>query len=91
MENITKVEQSSVPQSFGVMCGTIGWDVAAEDSLWLFKTVVAGITDYVNLVKTKSSPSVVLVQDLKGNKIIFACVEYVQADDADEEIGRAHV
>lgn len=85
MENITKVEQSSVPQSFGVMCGTIGWDVAAEDSLWLFKTVVAGITDYVNLVKTKSSPSVVLVQDLKGNKIIFACVEYVQADDADED------
>lgn len=85
MENITKVEQSTLPQSFGVMCGTIGWDVAPEDSMWWFKVAMSGITDYLNTVKNKTTPSVILVQDLKGNKIIFACVQYIPSENEDEE------
>lgn len=85
MENVTKVEQSSVPQNFSVICGTIGWDVVGEDSVWWFKTAMSGITDYLNTVKNRATPAVVLVQDLKGNKIIFACVEYVPADNPDED------
>lgn len=81
---VTALKDSTVPQNFNLMCGAIGWDVAEEDCLWWCKTAVSGITDYLNTVKNKANPTVVLVQDLKGNKIIFACVQYIEADDDDE-------
>lgn len=84
MENITKIEQSTIPQNYGTMCGTIGWDVTPDDSIWFMKTLMAGVTDCLNTLKNKSVPVVVMIQDLKGNKIIFACAQYIQADDDTE-------
>lgn len=81
---VTTLKESTIPQNFNLMCGSIGWDVAHEDCIWWCKTAMAGITDYLNAVKNKSTPMVVLIQDLKGNKIAFACVQYIEADSDDE-------
>ena len=81
----TNVKESNVLQNFALLCGSnAGWALTQEDSEWYFKTAVAGITDAVNILKNKSVPVAVMIQDLKGNKIIFACVEWVEADDSDE-------
>ena len=77
----TKLEQSTALQTMSTVCKTIGWDVSIKDALWWYKVSVSGITDCLNTLKNKSVPVAVLVQDLKGNKIIAAYVQYVPAED----------
>ena len=80
----TSLRESTIPQNLSAKFASINWDLNPEDCIWYCKTAVAGITDCLNIFKTKSAPTVVLVQDLKGNKIIYACVQFIPADDASE-------
>lgn len=80
----TQLKESTIPQSLSAKFASIQWDLNPEDCVWFIKAAVAGITDCVNMFKNKQQPVVVLVQDLKGNKIIYACVQFIPADDASE-------
>ena len=84
METVTKIEQSNVLQNFSLLASTVGWELSKEDCLVWMKVATAGITDAVNMFKNKSTPIAIVVQDLKGNKIIYACIQWVAADDDDE-------
>lgn len=84
METVTKLEQSNALANFITLGKSIGWDMSLEDCLVWMKVATAGITDALNTFKSKDVPVVVLVQDLKGNRIIFACVQYIKADDDSE-------
>ena len=86
MENttVTKFEQSTAVQNYAITCQSIGWDVSPEEAVWWAKVAFAGITDYLNIVKHKDSPKVVLIQDLKGNRIAYAAVQWIPAEDENE-------
>ena len=86
MENttVTKFEQSTAVQNYAITCQSIGWDVTPEESVWWAKVSFAGITDFLNIVKHKDSPKVVLIQDLKGNRIAYAAVQWIPAEDENE-------
>ena len=82
--SVTQVKESTLLQSLSAKFATIKWALNEQDCMWWLKTVVSGITDCLNMFKNKQQPVVVLVQDLKGNRIIYACVQFVPADDASE-------
>lgn len=86
MENttVTKFEQSTAVQNYAITCQSIGWDVTPEESVWWAKVAIAGITDFLNIVKHKDSPKVVLIQDLKGNRIAYAAVQWIPAEEENE-------
>lgn len=86
MENVTvsKFEQSTAAQNYSLTCQSIGWDVTTEEATWFAKILMAGITDFLNIVKHKDSPKAVLVQDLKGNRLAFACVQWIPAEEENE-------
>ena len=86
MENttVTKFEQSTAVQNYAITCKSIGWDVTPEESVWWAKVSFAGITDFLNIVKHKDSPKVVLIQDLKGNRIAYAAVQWIPAEEENE-------
>lgn len=84
MPSTTQFKESTIPGNLSVKFGTLNWDLTDTDCIWFTKAVVAGITDCLNIMKTKQNPVAVLVQDLKGNKIIYACVQFIPADDASE-------
>ena len=86
MENttVTKFVQSTAVQNYAITCQSIGWDVSPEEAVWWAKVAFAGITDYLNIVKHKDSPKVVLIQDLKGNRIAYAAVQWIPAEDENE-------
>lgn len=80
----TQLKESTIPQNLSVQFGSIGWDVVPDDSIWLVRTLITGITDALNMFKNKSNPVVILVQDLKGNRVVYACVQFIPADSEDE-------
>lgn len=81
----TNLKESNVLQNYSILCGAnADWSLTLDDSEWTFKTIMAGITDALNIFKNKNVPIVIMCQDLKGNKLIFACVQWIQADDSEE-------
>lgn len=84
LATVTKFEQSTAVQNYAITCQSIGWDVTPEEAVWWAKVTFAGITDYLNIVKHKDSPKVVLIQDLKGNRIAYAAVQWIPAEDENE-------
>lgn len=84
LATVTKFEQSTAVQNYAITCQSIGWDVTPEETVWWAKVAFAGITDYLNIVKHKDSPKVVLIQDLKGNRIAYAAVQWIPAEDENE-------
>lgn len=82
MANVTKLEQSTIPQNYSTLCASIGWELTPDDTLFWFKSAFAGITDALNILKNKTTPVAILIQDLKGNKIACACVQYDLSEDA---------
>lgn len=79
MSNIvtSKLKETKYAENMNTMCGALSWSVAEDEALDWAKCIVAGIMDVLNEKKSKAQPQAVLVQDLKGNKIIYACVEYI--------------
>lgn len=65
----------------------VGWDLSLTECDMIAKTVFNGITDFLNIAKNKEVPIVVLIQDVKGEKIAFACVEYDKGEDNDASDG----
>lgn len=79
-----KFEETSIPQSISVLESGKGYNVDANEVHFLVKTYIAGISDFCSLVRTKAHPSVVMVQDLKGNFIFAAIVTHNDAEESDE-------
>lgn len=81
---VTKFNESTVPQNFSLLAKSNGWDINTEETEWWAKVVFSGITDFLNLVKAKDTPKAVLIQDLKGNRIVVATVQWIPAEDENE-------
>lgn len=85
METTTiKVQETNLYNNFSAVCKAANFEMDQIMSDCWVKVAVAGITDALNIMKNKQSPVAIIVQDLKGNKIIAAVVEWIAADDATE-------
>lgn len=81
---MVKFEESSIPQTLSVLEGGKGRAVDPSEVHFAVKTYIAGITDFLALVKNKQTPTAVEVQDLKGNFVFAAVVSYRDAEGDDE-------
>lgn len=79
-----KLKETSLPSNFITIMSTQGLEVTPIEYETMVKTVVAGVTDYLRLIKSKTIPAVVAIRDLKGNFIVAAVVEYNEAENEDE-------
>lgn len=86
---MSKVEmkETQAYQNMQSEAALLGWDITLTEGEMIAKTIFNGITDYLNITKNKDVPVVVLVQDLKGNRIAFGCVEFDKAEDDEESDG----
>lgn len=80
-----ELKETQALQNMQIETTSIGWDLSISECGFMIRSVFAGITDYLALIKNKEVPQVVLVQDLKGNNICYACVKYEPNEDASEE------
>lgn len=79
-----KFEESSIPQTLSVLESGKGRAVQASEVHFAVKSYIAGITDFLALVKNKQTPTAVEIQDLKGNFIFGAVVSHRDAEGDDE-------
>lgn len=66
---------------------SLSWDLSLSECDLVTKTMFNGITDFLNITKTKDTPIVVMVQDVKGEKIAFGCVKYDKSEDNESSDG----
>lgn len=78
---------SSVLQNFSMQCKNNSLDVTPDEGEWFAKALIAGVTEFLNIVKSKTAPKIVAISDLKGNQIIAACVQYIDGDDTEAAEG----
>lgn len=89
MSETTKVTltESSILQNFSLQCKNNSLDVSPDEGEWFVKALLAGVTEFLNLAKSKTSPKTVAVSDLKGNLIAAATVQYVEGEDSESATG----
>ena len=87
MSSKVEMQNTQTFQNMQNEAALLGWDLGLTECEMVAKTVFNGITDYLNIVKNKDVPAVVLVQDLKGEKIAFGCVEYDKEEDNESSDG----
>lgn len=82
--NTIKFENSEALQNFETLCATIGWDMDDERSMRTFKAIFAGVTDVLNIMKSKTLPKAVVIQDMKNNRYAAAICQFIdgEGDDA---------
>ena len=79
-----KLAESTILQNMSLQCKQNSLAVEPDEAEWFVKTIFGGITNFLNITKTKTRPVVVKVCDLKGNMVTAAIVQYISAEDADE-------
>lgn len=83
--SVVKLTESTVLQNLSLQCKQNALAVEPDESEWFVKMIFGGITDFLNITKTKSRPIAVKICDLKGNMVAAAIVQYIAAED-DEEV-----
>lgn len=85
MGNTVEMKETQMYQTIITEAALIGWDMTPTEADSLAKITFNGITDYLALSKNKAVPQAVVIQDIKGNNICFACVQYVPSEDGDAD------
>lgn len=83
--NAVAMKETQTYANMKTEAGLIGWDLTLMECEMIAKTVFNGCTDYLSLVKNKSVPVVLLIQDLKGNKIAFGCALFDKSEGGESD------
>lgn len=79
--------ESSVLQNFSLQCRNNSLDVTPDEGEWFIKALIGGVTEFLNIVKSKTAPKTVAISDLKGNMIAAATVQYLEGDESETAEG----
>ena len=82
-----EMKDTQVYSNMQTEAATLNWDISLSEAEMIAKTMFNGITDYLNIVKNKDVPAVVMVQDVKGEQIALACVKYDKSEDNESSDG----
>lgn len=81
-----KLIESTIPQNFAMsLKGQIGTECDNEEAVKFIEVVVAGASDFLAITKTKDAKTALLIEDLKGNLIAAAVVEYQENEEEDAQ------
>lgn len=78
-----KLAESTLVENFIVEAKAAGTLLEPTDVVRIVETVVAGVTDFMSMVKTKDDPAALIFDNIKGDMVMAAVVEY--NDNADGE------
>lgn len=78
-----KLAESTLIENFIVEAKALGTLLEPTDVLRVVETVVAGTTDFLSAVKTKEDGGVLTFDNIKGEMIMAAVVEYNDNADGD--------
>lgn len=78
-----KLAESTLIENFIVEAKNIGTLLEPTDVLRIVETVVAGATDFLAMVKTKEDGAVLTFDNVKGEMVMAAVVEYNDNADGD--------
>ena len=77
-----KFSESAIPQNFVTsLRGQAGLTSSNEEAVKFFEIVVAGASDFLRITKSKDKKIALSIEDLKGNMIMAAVVEYNKNED----------
>lgn len=79
--------ESSVLQNFSLQCKNNSLDVTPDEGEWFVKALLGGVTEFLNIVKSKAAPKTVAISDLKGNMIASATIQYLEGDETEAAEG----
>ena len=79
--------ESSVLQNFSLQCKNNSLDVTPDEGEWFVKALLGGVTEFLNIVKSKAAPKTVAISDLKGNMIAAATIQYLEGDETEAAEG----
>ncbi len=84
MANVVKLNESTVVDNVSIKLKSFGLALDAQDIVRVAEVTVAATSDFLKMVKSKEKPVALVFNDLKGNLIVAAVVEYNEAveDDA---------
>jgi hypothetical protein len=78
-----KLAESTLIENFIVEAKALGTLLEPTDVVRVIETVVAGTTDFLAMVKTKEDGGVLVFENIKGEMIMAAVVEYNDNADGD--------
>lgn len=85
MSNI-KFSESTIPQNYAVSVkGATDTLVSNEEAVMFAEAVVAGVSDFLRITKVKDKKIALAFNDIKGNLIVAAVVEYNENEDPDNQ------
>lgn len=78
-----KLAESTLVENFIVEAKALGTLLDPTDVLRVVETVVSGTTDFLALVKTKEEGAVLTFNNIKGDMVMAAVVEYNDNEDGE--------
>lgn len=78
-----KLAESTLVENFIVEAKAIGTLLEPTDVLRVVETIVAGTTDFLSLVKTKEEATALTFDNVKGEMVMAAVVEYNENADGE--------
>ena len=78
--------ESTIPQNYAVSAkGATNSMVSNEEAVWFTEAVIAGVSDFLCITKSKEKPIAIAFKDLKGNLIAAAIVSYNENEDKNNQ------
>lgn len=84
MSTVVKLQDGKFLTNFSEQCKANGMDVTTSEAEWFTKVLAMGITNFLRLAKSQAAPTAVVIDDLKGNTLLAACVTFIPAENSDE-------
>lgn len=82
----TKLIESTIPENYAVsLKGQVGLECSNEEAVHFVEVVVAAVSDFLAIVKSKTDKTALLIEDLKGNMIMGAVVEFNKNEEEDAQ------
>lgn len=78
-----KFTETSVPENFITEAKATGLLLEADDIKRFAELFVAGVSDALAVVKTKDTPTAIVVPNIKGDPVMAAIVEYNDNSDGE--------
>ena len=78
--------ESTIPQNYAVSAkGATDTIVSNEEAVWFSEAVIAGVSDFLCITKSQEKKVALAFNDLKGNLVVAAVVEYNKNENEDAQ------
>lgn len=81
-----KLTESTILQNYAVsLKGQIGLECDNDEACKFFEVVLTAVSDFLRITKSKEQKTALTIEDLKGNLLMAAVVEYNENEEEDAQ------